>query len=86
MYIDDVFYNQYFVEDENGKKYIFDDGYMNYGLWENVLDDHIHNIIHFADWFSNKELPERLDEHSFWITVDEYIKTFQSSENENNAI
>lgn len=80
MSIGDLYYNEFIVEDVYGNKYVFVDGFWSWGDWITFMYDNIHNVIQFAEWFSEQDLPPKLDSNTFWNAVNEYIKKYQEVE------
>lgn len=71
----------YVVEDENGQQFEYESGYWSWGDYMPFMWETIHNVIQFAAWFSEQQLPEDLGEEMFWDTVKRYIRNVQEAVN-----
>lgn len=80
MSVGNLYYNEFIVEDVDGNRYVFEDGYWSWGDWITIPYQDIHNVIQFAEWLSKQDLPEYLDEYTFWNAVDEYTEEYQEVE------
>lgn len=80
MWVGNLHYNEFIVADENGNQYTYIDGYWSWGDWITIPYQDIHNVIQFAEWLSKQDLPDYLDEYTFWNAVDEYTKEYQEVE------
>lgn len=78
--VGDLYYNEFIVEDVCGKQYVFVDGFWSWGDWITETYTYIQNVVQFAEWLSEQDLPPNLDEDTFWSVVNEYIEKYQEEE------
>lgn len=56
MYVSDLYYNTYVVEDEKGERHNFVDGCWSWGDWMPILSSYRDmNVIELAEWVNQQE-------------------------------
>lgn len=72
MYVVDHQYTVAVIEDEEGNVFELENGYWSCGDYFIYSYESIENVIDFAAWFSEQDLPSDLDESTFWGLVAKY--------------
>ena len=80
MWVGNLNYNDFIVEDVYGNRHVFTDGHWSWGDWIPVRHADIENVIQFAEWFAEQDLPPLLEDITFWNLIGEYAEKYQEVE------